>query len=307
MSQSVVIVGASGFIGKYLAQAFVDAGYRVTGLARASYTREESTAPNYRSVLLVEPFEASQLEQVFHGADLVVHAAGVAHQESAKNTVLEALDDGNVKLTESIMIAAREAGVRRLIYISSLSVEVASDRSAYAESKRRAESVLQSGLAGSTTDWICIRPPMVYGPMAPGNFKHVVRLATSPFPIPVGCLDNRRSTIAIWNLASFVVMLAGRPESLRCSIAVSDGSPLSVVEFVRQVGFAFNARPVIWNLPRAFIRLLASFAGRRAQVERLMQDCAIEREDVFSRFQWHPPFSRSEALRKVAEEAMKSS
>jgi hypothetical protein len=38
-----------------------------------------------------------------------------------------------------------------------------------------------------------------------------------------------------------------------------------------------------------------------------MQDCAIEREDVFSRFQWHPPFSRSEALRKVAEEAMKSS
>ena len=299
MPRTVVIVGVSGFIGKNLESGFLDAGYHVIGLRRGTVNRTVVVSPRCQHFWLVAPFDVDSLTNVFQSADVVVHAAGVAHRADSAEIVREC-ELGNVGLTELIVAACRAAGARRLIFISSASVGIMSDRSVYADSKRLAECSIQGGLADSTIDWVCVRPPMVYGPSAPGNFRRIVRIVASPIPIPFPALRNRRSAVSIWNLVDFVVMLTARPDQLRLSVGVADGPPTPMADFIRELGRAFDKRVVLWPVPVAVVRMLGWLIGRYDEVRRLTENVEIDLDYVRVRFGWQPRLSLQDALRRVA-------
>lgn len=202
----------------------------------------------------------------FSQYDVVYHVAGIAHVNAAPE--MEPLYyQVNRDLTIEIATAAKNAGVKQFIFMSSmivfhesqsLSAEIITAETKpcpngfYGDSKLQAEIGLHH--LESDSFKICIlRPPMVYGPGAKGNFPRLKKLAiTTPiFP----ALHNKRSMIYIDNLAEFVKQSIVR--NLSGTFYPQNKELSDTVEIVRF--FANSASHSIWitSLLNPFVRIAA--------------------------------------------------
>lgn len=107
----VVVTGARGFFGGEIASVLARRGYRVRGLTRTAGAQRRDVH-EWRQVDLGK--ETSP--DAFAGATVVVHAA------AATAGGYDAHHRDSIDATHNVLRAMREAGVRRLVYISSLSV-----------------------------------------------------------------------------------------------------------------------------------------------------------------------------------------
>ncbi|TXN39301.1 NAD(P)H-binding protein, partial [Methylobacterium sp. WL18] len=127
------------------------------------------------------------------GVDAVVHSAGLAHAMSgAPEDDYRTL---NTEATRKLAEAAARAKVRRFVFLSSIRAQVGASApcvvgegdeprptDAYGRSKLEAERALaETGL-----DWVALRPVLVYGAGVKGNMAALLRLARSPYPLPLG-------------------------------------------------------------------------------------------------------------------------
>jgi len=132
----------------------------------------------------------------FSHIDTVLHCAGIAHISSKKDTPYFAV---NCDLTVSTAKHAKTAGVKQLVFLSSMSV--LDPQSPYGASKLAAEQKLHA-LASDSFNICIMRPPMVYGYGCKGNFPRLIKLATKlPF---FANIKNQRSMIYIDNLSEFI-------------------------------------------------------------------------------------------------------
>lgn len=152
----------------------------------------------------------------FYGYDVVCHVAGIAHRKNAASDLYERV---NHVLAVNVAEKAANSGVKQFIFISSGAVYSQSDRkhksividrdslflpeTPYGHSKLRAEEDIQKIKANMKV--AILRPPMVYGPGAKGNYNRLARISkTSPiFPD----INNKRSMIYIDNLCEFVKLI----------------------------------------------------------------------------------------------------
>ena len=97
-----------------------------------------------------------------------------------------------------------------------------------ARSKLEAERLL----AGSGVPFTVLRPAVVYGRGVKGNIASLATLAQTPMPLPFGGLDNRRSLLAIDNLASAIELALASPKAEGEMFLVADSEPISVADLV---------------------------------------------------------------------------
>ena len=150
-------------------------------------------------------------KSIFEGVDVVFCAAGIAHiRETRENRQL--FFDVNRDLVTALAEAAKEAGVKQFILMSSMSVyglqagrieknTVPHPKTAYGLSKYEADERI-AALEDQRFKFCCLRPPMVYGENCTGNYRALRKIAlTSPiFPD----YANRRSMIYVGNLCEFI-------------------------------------------------------------------------------------------------------
>lgn len=160
MDQTVLLTGATGFVGSHVATTFARSGWRVRCTVRAT------SSTRWLADLEVETREVdleggSGLATALRDVQVLVHAAGVTR----------ASDPGryhavNVAATGRVAAAAAEAGVGRLVFVSSLAARGPDGAdgpvSAYGRSKREAEELL--GRLGRPPEVVVLRPAGVYGP-----------------------------------------------------------------------------------------------------------------------------------------------
>ena len=248
----ILVTGAGGFIGSHLRPALAAAGH------------ELRTAPE--------------------GCGAVVHLANIAHA-SASPAELHRV---NVEGTIAQARAARAAGVRRFIYLSS--IKAAHPEDAYGRAKSIAEQAL---LQMEGLEAVILRPPLVYGPRVKANFLALLRAIDRGWPLPLASIDNRRSLIYVGNLIDAILRCLGGPAQGR-TYAVSDGAPLSTPELCRAVGRALG-RPVrLFPFPPALLALAPGMA-------RLVQSQVADDAAIRAELGWRPPFSFEEGLRRTAE------
>jgi nucleoside-diphosphate-sugar epimerase len=145
----VAVTGATGFVGSRLLPVLRDAGHEVRALTRRPMTDGDGLA--WVSGSLEDPDALARLAE---GADALIHVAGVINAADAYGFEL-----GNVAGTDAILTAARAAGVRRFVHVSSLAAREP-ELSRYGASKAKSETLVrESGL-----DFAIVRPPAVYGP-----------------------------------------------------------------------------------------------------------------------------------------------
>lgn len=149
----------------------------------------------------------------FRGYDIVYHVAGIAHRNDASNELYEQV---NHILAVKVAEKARDEGVKQFIFMSSGAVYSQSDRNhkvvvvdeksdcepstAYGISKMKAEKDI-CRIRGEMKIAI-LRPPMVYGPGAKGNYNYLRKFALKTLIFPN--IHNKRSMIYIDNLCEFV-------------------------------------------------------------------------------------------------------
>ena len=236
------------------------------------------------------------------GVDAVVHSAGLAH---AMSGVPE--DDYrllNTQATIRLARAARRAGVKRFVFLSSIRAQCGptADRvltealaprptDAYGRSKLAAEQ----GLAELDLDWVSLRAVLVYGPGVKGNMAQLVRLARSPFPLPLASLTARRSLLALENLSAAIDAVLAAPGTLRRVFIAADPQALTIAEMIAALRGGLSRRPNVFALPPALLEF-ALRAARREEIYQRLSGPLIADPAALMSLGWTPRLATRDGL-----------
>lgn len=216
MSGLIAVTGASGFVGGHLLSQFREKGCALRILVRdPARLGFAAVAGAPLEMVRGDLEDAAALADLCRGADTLVHCAGLI-AASSDDEFFAVNRDGTCRLVE----AAREAGIRRVVLLSSLAAREPG-LSAYGASKRAGEEELKAR-AGSM-QWVILRPPAVYGPGDRATLPLVQQLSRDLAIIP-GNPAARVSLIHVADLAAAIVHVA-RDESVAAEICeLHDGT-----------------------------------------------------------------------------------
>jgi UDP-glucose 4-epimerase len=248
--------------------------------------------------------------------DAVVHLGdGLTLLERRENVHETALADSLVAASCALALAVRQAGAPLLIYVSSTKAiaDEADDRvlaedseprstTLYGRSKLKVEQGVARACAGSATRHVILRPSVLYGEGAQGSVHRLLKLADTPWPLPLGGLSNRRSLLATSNLASLLVHLVRHASALAAAtFHVHDGAPLSTTQIVSAL------REGLGRPPRLVPASPLGCAARGLPVvgpvaRRLFGSLEISDARLRQAISWTPPTSSHAALVEMARD-----
>jgi nucleoside-diphosphate-sugar epimerase len=314
----VLVTGGRGFIGKALAVGALSKGFSVRVSTRQNV---KSLAGSYEYSQVSDLDSATNWFAALQGLTCVVHCAGRAHvMKDAVANPLAAFRRVNVEGSLNLARQAVVAGVKRFVFVSSIGVNGAKTASgkpfseadqvnphnAYAQSKWEAEQGLLRIAEETGLEVVIIRPPLVYGLAAPGNFGSLMRALQRGWPLPLGAVHNQRSLVALDNLVDFIVTCITHPEATNQTFLVSDGHDLSTTELVcgmaRAAGVPARFLPVpVWALQAG-----AALLGKGDAVQRLCGNLQVDISKARQLLGWVPPISLDEGLRRAVAGKMES-
>jgi nucleoside-diphosphate-sugar epimerase len=155
---------------------------------------------------------------------------------------------------------------------------------------------LSQALAGSMTRYTIIRAPLVYGPGIKANLRQLARATLSGWPLPFGCVDNRRSLLAVDNLADLLVHAARHPAAADRVFLAADGADLSTPELIRRIARAGGCKARLIPVPPSLIAWTLHGAGRGAMASKLLDSLRIDSSRVRQELDWAPRVSTDTAL-----------
>ncbi len=299
----IALTGATGFIGQHLLRELPKRGYRVRVLLRRPTPMPVETA----SAVIGDLARPQNMSAALEGADAVIHSAGLAH---AMSGIPE--DDYRVINTEAtigIARAARRAGAKRFVFLSSIRAQCGPTADtvlteaieprptdAYGKSKLAAER----GLAELDIDWVALRATLVYGLGVQGNMAHLMRLAGSPWPLPLGSLQARRSLLAVENLSAAVDAVLRAPGTLRRAFVTADPQALTVAEMIAAMRRGLGRRPNVFPFPAALLETLFRAAGRDDIYQRLSGSLVVD-PAALRGVGWVPPLATADGLARLMQ------
>lgn len=302
----IAVTGATGFVGRALVADGAAAGHTMVAVVREGSPGVAPSvgAPAIETRRIADLADAAGLRAAFDAVDVVVHAAARVHVMHAEGPdAIERFRAVNVHGTRAVAAAARAAGARRLIVLSTAKVlgegrasSVLRDagplapEGAYAQSKAEMELELA---ASPSADWTIIRPPLVYGPGVGGNFRRLLQLASLArvVPLPLGGVRNRRSMVYVGNLTSAILRAAADERARGRRFLVSDGEDLATPDLVRRLARAAGSRALVVPFPVPLLRAPLGAIGRGAEAERLLDSFVVDSGAIRRALDWVPPFT----------------
>lgn len=307
---TVLVTGASGFVGRVVSQRLMAGGYRVRA---ASRTPENLPAAVSERVRMPAPDAGPQEWDAFvSGVDHVVHCAAIA--EAASGIPASAYRIANVELTEKLAHSARRRCSGRFVFLSSvravsgpLSATVVSEdtppkpEDEYGRSKLAGEDRAKEAFSAENdaSRAVILRPVLVYGGEAKGHLATLFRLASLPLPLPLGGLDAPRSLLDIQGLAAAAVHAIEAPSTGGGTFTVCDREPLSVAGILASMRHGLGRPPGLFVTSDKLLSAPLILAGRRALWQRLsgsMQASSASLEATG----WQPPKDTFERLAAYA-------
>lgn len=256
----------------------------------------------------------ADLRTALGGADVVIHAAARAHvlQERAADPLAE-YRRVNVDGTLALARAAAEAGVRRFVFVSSIKVngertapgrafradDAPAPGDAYGVSKWEAEQGLCALARETGMEVVVVRPPLVYGPGAKGNFAALVRRVARGVPLPLGAVrHNRRSLVGLDNLVDLIVTCLDHPGAANQVFLAADGEDLSTADLLQRVARAMGRPARLLPVPVWVLQAAAASLGKRAVAQRLLGSLQVDGSKARELLGWAPPVSVDEGLKR---------
>ena len=309
----ILLTGATGFIGKALVSELIQQNFNVSIAVR----QKSNLFPDEVKQFIVGNFEnnpdfSASLSEV----DCVIHIAGKAHViDKVKASALDEFRKINTELTLDLAKQAVTAGVERFVFLSSigvngnqnnqpfLEIDTPNPQEPYALSKYEAEQGLLKLAKNSSLEVVIIRPPLVYGNNAPGNFARLIQWAGAKIilPLPLGAVNNVRSLIAIDNLVSFIITCSLHPKAANEIFIISDDDNLSTTQLLKKISTAFNKKALLLPIPVSWMIFVAKLLGKEADAVRLFSSLIVDSNKARDLLDWHPVTTMDEQLCKITE------
>ena len=297
----VLLTGANGFVGRNLAPVLA-----ANGMIVRQAVRKSSAHPN---TVVVDAIGAqTDWSEALSEVDAVVHLAARVHHphEEGASEIYRAI---NTEGTLHLARCAAEANVRQFIYLSTVLVNGSSTdggppfreddtltpRGAYGRSKAAAEAGLEAIAKDSGMSVTVIRPPLIYGPGARGNFSLLAKVVERGIPLPFGSISNRRAFLGVGNLASFVVHQLSHPGGKFNIFLVADDEQVSTPEFVRRIAKALGKRPRILPLPLFLLKAIFRISGRSEVADSVIGSLEVDTSKAL-KTGWRPQLSLDAGL-----------
>lgn len=248
--KNVLVLGGTGFVGRHVCEKLHRLGWRITvPTRRAAHAARVQHLPRV-TVIEADVHEPTRLIGLLEGHDAVVNLVAILHGSE------EAFEQAHVELPLSIAEACVADGLRRVVHVSALGVDLDAP-SRYQRSKARGEDVLR----GADLDLTILRPSVIFG--NGDRFLNLFARLQSALPIvPLAGASARFQPVWVENVASAVAASlrdSGLPMSTTVGQTFECAGPevFTLAELVRIAGrHGSRARPVL-PLPRLLGRLQA--------------------------------------------------
>lgn len=301
----IAVTGASGFVGRALVRQLLDSGHAVVPLSRRRQGLAGAPGP-------LANYDPDAIAAQIAGCQALVHLAAVAHQAGTAGRS-DATFAPNLAATRAAAEACVRAGVRRLVLVSSIGVNGVrtSDRpfteedpprpaEPYAASKWACEQAAAELAQRHGLELVVVRPPLVHGPQAPGNFGALWRAVAAGRPLPLGAIDNRRSLVGVDNLAHLLLRCAIDPRAAGQLFLAADGDDVSTPDLVRHIAAALGRPARLFPVPVPLLQAAAFLAGRGAAAQRLAWSLQVDISKARKVLGWQPPYTLTEGLARSA-------
>lgn len=281
----LVVSGASGWLGSHL--------------VRRSVCR----------TLTVGTYDArreARLEIAGGGSTAFVHLAAIAHR-GGHDIACEEYFKVNRDLAVSIARQSREAGVRRFVFASTAAMMPPSfDRpwiesdtprpsDSYSEAKLQAERSLLELVRPGVFDVVVLRPPLIWGPGVRANFRALIKLARSPWPLPLGKARLPRSSLFLENAVDAFLYAATAPSVGSGVYFLADDVDLAPADWIARLRKEQGRSCGLFDLSPSLLQLGARVVGREGIWQRLFTPLQVD-PTKFRRTGWRPPVGLESAL-----------
>jgi UDP-glucose 4-epimerase len=251
LSQSWLITGSSGFVGRALLARLATFNQRPPLLRLLE--RRPTEPPAVFQSCAGDLGDPQSLRRACEGIDTVIHLAGIAHVGSAASAEARAINlDGSL----SLLRMAIDAGVRRFVFLSST---LSSDQSIqYGRDKHAVEEALLTAAAAGSIEVVILRAVNIYGVGMRGNIAAMIRLISSGVLPRLPKLTNRLSLVGVDDVVS-ALLLAATLDSptdlsvlmakLAIRVTLTDGCTYEINAIEKSIYDAVERSPSHWRLP----------------------------------------------------------
>jgi len=251
LSQSWLITGSSGFVGRALLTRLATFNQRPPLLRLLE--RRPTEPPTVFQSCAGDLGDLQSLRRACEGIDTVIHLAGIAHVGSAASAEARAINlDGSL----SLLRMAIDAGVKRFVFLSST---LSSDQSIqYGRDKHAVEEALLAAAAAGSIEVVILRAVNIYGVGMRGNIAAMIRFISSGVLPRLPKLTNRLSLVGVDDVVSALLLAAtldspADPSVLMAKLAIrvtlTDGCTYEINAIEKSIYDAVERSPSHWRLP----------------------------------------------------------
>lgn len=205
----ICILGGSGFVGQTLSNRLTREGYRLKVLTR----RREKHKVNLILLPTLDLVQADihhqdQLVENFAGCDAVINLVGILNERGRKG---DGFHKVHVELTQKIIDACVQAGIKRIIHISALNADANNSPSYYLKTKGQAEDMLHAASDHGIKVTI-FRPSVIFGHNDSFFNRFARLLKMTPVFFPLACPHAKFSPVFVEDVAEVVTRSIKNPD-----------------------------------------------------------------------------------------------
>lgn len=307
---TILITGANGFVGRALVCSFLKKNQSIRILTHSTNSvaiLRKEVSDNLDVYCMQTVVDTDQWDKLFDGVDAVIHCGAQTHPLKNIENSQQQFMKANYDTTMNLANKAVAYGVRRFVFLSSMSVfgnmkqytpfietTDLSPITPYGLSKLKAEEALKE--LSNKIELVIIRPPLVYGPGVKGNFKKLFSLVDKKLPLPLGAIKNKRHFIGINNLIDFIILCVWADKAKNEIFLVADNEALSTTALITQIGQAMHKKSYLIPIPHKFLERILKITGLARLADQLLYNIEIDFTKAKTLLNWVPPYSLQEEL-----------
>ena len=248
----IVLVGASGFFGRYMLNALVAEGHHCVVLTRAAQRHGEMVMLPGVDLVQADVYDADALAGQFEGADAVVSMAGILNESGGGGKGFHKV---HVEMIEAIIKACGQAGVTRVLHVSALHAGKGSSH--YLKSKGQAEALLNKAAGLKVT---IFQPSVIFG-RGDSFFNRFATMLQLSWVMPLACPKSRLQPVYVVDVAAVMAAALDDPMTWGKSYELGGPNSYTLKQLVEWTAKTMGVKRQVIGLPKPLSAAMAAVMG----------------------------------------------
>lgn len=269
--------------------------------------------------VLADLLDAESLQNACHSVDTILHLAGEAH---VGNVQEDPSTHAMVIGAKNLLVAAKRAGVHRIVFLSSSLAEAAAsgsgDVTTYGKAKLAAESVFSAATSTDGIEVIILRPVNIYGVGMKGNIAGMISMIARGRLPPLPHISSRISLVSVQDVVQAITLATSSENTNGRTFTITDGQVYVVSEIEAAIYQVLGKTTPRWRTPAVILYVASAVAGllnkigvRQSSISartyrNLMNDNLFDSTEICSELGFEPSMNLYDALPEIVEDTARA-